>query len=191
MTGRCGGRGAGASRSRAHYEPVKARTWSSSGLAFAEGRVLLLDDGGERLAAPVRTLVVGEAIAQHEPDQALGAVEAAPEVVALAAGAVEEGAEVHRLEPRQLFRLVRVERRQQLRVARAHPHDVDRVPLAGVGNRLDRVEQDVPVREAEVADEQLGAPLRRPALAEPEQLPCRAPRRCRRASRRAPCRTPP
>ena len=87
------------------------------------------------------------------------------------------------------LRLVRVERRQQLRVARAHPHDVDRVALAGVGDGLERVEQDVPVREAEVANEQIGAPLRRPTLGEPEQPAGRASRRYRRASRRAPRRT--
>ena len=56
-------------------------------------------------------------------------------------------------------------------VARAHPHDLDRVALAGVGDGLERVQQDVPVREAEVADQQVGAPFGCPALGQPVQLP--------------------
>src|SRR4051794_3046392 len=161
--------------------PGRSTPWSSRGRREAtnvveercrvrEGSCFLLHDRRERLAAPGSTLLLGESRAEQEADQPLGAVEAAPEVVVLASGTVEERAEVHGLEAGELLRLVGLERWQQGRIAGTHADDLDRVPLACVGDRLERVEEDVPVREPEVTDEQLGAPLGAPVLAEREEL---------------------
>src|SRR5690242_21208608 len=60
-----------------------------------------------------------------------------------------------------LFRSLLGRRAQHVRLIRAHPQHLDVVVLARVGERLDRVEHEVPEREAEVPDEQLASPLDR------------------------------
>src|SRR4029453_18274453 len=58
-------------------------------------RLLLLGhDRGEGAARPAGPLLLGR-VAEEQPDQPLGAVETAPEVVVLPAGPAEERPEVH------------------------------------------------------------------------------------------------
>jgi hypothetical protein len=86
----------------------------------------------------------------HEVQELFGPVQASPEEVVLAGGAVEEGAEV--VDGRALQLLGREPAR--LAVARADPHDVDPAELADLAQLDDRQDQGVPDREAEEPDQQ-------------------------------------
>src|SRR5436309_3079998 len=88
--------------------------------------------------------VVGVVFADQDSDQMSGTVEAAPEIVVLASGAVEEGPEMH--EPFALD-LVSGSGAEYLGFVGAQPLHIDLVLFADSGKRLDRVQQLVPKRE--------------------------------------------
>ena len=83
---------------RGAYQSRASRTTSSR----LRKRLLLLIDRLELLRAPALDVLVRPLGPEQDPDQPLGAVEAAPEVVLLAAGAVEERAEVALVDACQL-----------------------------------------------------------------------------------------
>ena len=76
------------------------------------------------------------------------------------------------LGPDQLLRLAGQRRHgYPMRVPRADPDDLDEVVLADVAQRLNRVEEDVPEGEPEVADQQVRPDPVVPALRQLQQLP--------------------
>src|SRR4029450_1867348 len=130
--------------------------------------LVLLEDRPERVVVPTsRVLVIGPC--EQDPQQALRAVEAAPEVVALTPGSAQERAEVPPLGADQLLVPGVALDGDPVRVARAQAGDLDVVALAGLAQRLHRIEEHVPEREAEVADEEVPTPVVAPALGELQQ----------------------
>jgi hypothetical protein len=86
----------------------------------------------------------------HQVQELFGPIQAPPQKVVLAGGAVEEGTEV--VDGRALELLGREPPGPA--VAGADPHDVDRAELADLAQLDDRQDQGVPDREAEEADQQ-------------------------------------
>src|SRR5215216_5395490 len=105
----------------------------------------------------------------HQVQELFGPIQAPPQVVVLAGGAVKEGTEV--VDGRALELLGREPAGPA--VAGADPHDVDRAELADLAQLDDRQDQGVPDREAEEADQQQlprpGCPLTTAAPAAPSE----------------------
>src|SRR5215831_12341155 len=126
------------------------------------GAVFVEDGLQQRLArlAKRRGVAGGR---EEESGQLLGGVEAAAQVVVLACGAAEEGVEVTELHSLDGPPVRCGEKRG---LPRTDADDLDRVALPELRERLDRVEQHVPDREAEVADDEVFLASHVPGLAE-------------------------